>query len=124
MNLFDLFFQGERLSHAVGCAFAVCLEKKQKRDREVSTASNQQIIHDILTTSPNKSGPNSVQQSPSSSASASASTSTSNFQRGGFRYASLQERRQDPQNVIVSGIFISDVLKISDTFFSGEKSLN
>jgi numb-like protein len=27
---------GERLSHAVGCAFAVCLEKKQKRDREHS----------------------------------------------------------------------------------------
>ncbi|XP_022906076.1 protein numb isoform X2 [Onthophagus taurus] len=25
---------GERLSHAVGCAFAVCLEKKQKRDKE------------------------------------------------------------------------------------------
>ncbi|EEC13751.1 conserved hypothetical protein, partial [Ixodes scapularis] len=26
--------QGERLSHAVGCAFAVCLERKQKRDKE------------------------------------------------------------------------------------------
>ena len=26
-------FQGERLSHAVGCAFAICLEKKQERDR-------------------------------------------------------------------------------------------
>ena len=25
--------QGERLSHAVGCAFAICLEKKQERDR-------------------------------------------------------------------------------------------
>jgi len=25
---------GERLSHAVGCAFALCLEKKQKRDKE------------------------------------------------------------------------------------------
>ena len=25
---------GDRLSHAVGCAFAVCLEKKQKRDKE------------------------------------------------------------------------------------------
>ncbi|XP_014681481.1 PREDICTED: protein numb-like isoform X2 [Priapulus caudatus] len=25
---------GERLSHAVGCAFAVCLERKQKRDKE------------------------------------------------------------------------------------------
>ena len=27
-------FQGDRLSHAVGCAFAICLEKKQKRDQE------------------------------------------------------------------------------------------
>jgi numb-like protein len=26
--------QGERLSHAVGCAFAVCLERKQKREKE------------------------------------------------------------------------------------------
>lgn len=25
---------GERLSHAVGCAFAVCLERKQRRDKE------------------------------------------------------------------------------------------
>ncbi|KAK8380164.1 hypothetical protein O3P69_016656 [Scylla paramamosain] len=25
---------GERLSHAVGCAFAACLERKQKRDKE------------------------------------------------------------------------------------------
>ena len=25
---------GERLSHAVGCAFAICLEKKQRRDKE------------------------------------------------------------------------------------------
>ena len=27
-------FQGERLSHAVGCAFAACLERKQKREKE------------------------------------------------------------------------------------------
>lgn len=26
--------QGERLSHAVGCAFAACLERKQRRDKE------------------------------------------------------------------------------------------
>ena len=30
----DLTFQGERLSHAVGCAFAACLERKQRRDKE------------------------------------------------------------------------------------------
>lgn len=28
---------GERLSHAVGCAFAICLERKQKRDKDSST---------------------------------------------------------------------------------------
>ena len=28
-----VLLQGERLSHAVGCAFAICLEKKQERDR-------------------------------------------------------------------------------------------
>ncbi len=27
-------FKGERLSHAVGCAFAACLERKQKREKE------------------------------------------------------------------------------------------
>ncbi|NXW26268.1 NUMBL protein, partial [Circaetus pectoralis] len=25
---------GERLSHAVGCAFAACLERKQRREKE------------------------------------------------------------------------------------------
>ncbi|XP_076321934.1 protein numb-like isoform X2 [Tachypleus tridentatus] len=30
---------GERLSHAVGCAFTVCLEKKQKRDKDASTVT-------------------------------------------------------------------------------------
>nr|XP_053634633.1 LOW QUALITY PROTEIN: uncharacterized protein LOC128690088 [Cherax quadricarinatus] len=32
--LFFISDQGERLSHAVGCAFAACLERKQKRDKE------------------------------------------------------------------------------------------
>lgn len=31
-------FQGERLSHAVGCAFAICLERKKKRDAEAAAA--------------------------------------------------------------------------------------
>ncbi|RWS07055.1 protein numb-like protein [Dinothrombium tinctorium] len=30
---------GDRLSHAVGCAFTVCLEKKQKRDKEAISSS-------------------------------------------------------------------------------------
>lgn len=35
-----MLFQGERLSHAVGCAFAVCLERKQKRDKDCSVTMN------------------------------------------------------------------------------------
>ena len=30
---------GERISHAVGCAFAICLEKKQQREK-VSALTN------------------------------------------------------------------------------------
>lgn len=33
-GFFALKDSGERLSHAVGCAFAVCLERKQRRDKE------------------------------------------------------------------------------------------
>lgn len=31
---------GERLSHAVGCAFAACLERKQRRDKECGVTMN------------------------------------------------------------------------------------
>lgn len=34
---------GERLSHAVGCAFAVCLERKQQRDKESKDAALQVV---------------------------------------------------------------------------------
>ena len=34
-----MVLQGERLSHAVGCAFAQCLEKKQKREKEGVSAT-------------------------------------------------------------------------------------
>lgn len=33
-NNYRFLSQGERLSHAVGCAFAACLERKQRRDKE------------------------------------------------------------------------------------------
>lgn len=32
--------QGERLSHAVGCAFAACLERKQKREKECGVTAS------------------------------------------------------------------------------------
>lgn len=58
---------GERLSHAVGCAFAICLEKKQKRDRE----------HSVTMQFDNK-----------------TSTFTRN---GSFRQSTITERLKDPQ---------------------------
>ena len=69
---------GERLSHAVGCAFAVCLEKKQKRDREHQNqiaATNQQAC-----------------------TSSTRTTSSTPFQRNSsFRQSSILERLKDPQ---------------------------
>nr|CAG4652005.1 EOG090X09VR [Triops cancriformis] len=59
---------GERLSHAVGCAFAVCLERKQKRDKECGVT---------MTFDP------------------SNATFT---RTGSFRVGSLTERIQDPQD--------------------------
>nr|CAG4649518.1 EOG090X09VR [Scapholeberis mucronata] len=58
---------GERLSHAVGCAFAVCLERKQKRDKECSVTMNYDTSNATFTRS------------------------------GSFRVAPLSERIQDPQ---------------------------
>ena len=65
-NIF-LSFQGERLSHAVGCAFAICLERKQKRDRECTVSMNFD------------------------------SSSSSFTRLGSFRQATITERLQDPQ---------------------------
>lgn len=33
-------WQGERLSHAVGCAFAACLERKQRREKECGVTAS------------------------------------------------------------------------------------
>jgi numb-like protein len=60
---------GERLSHAVGCAFAACLERKQKRDKECGVT---------MTFDPKN------------------STFT---RTGSFRQASITERLQDPQEM-------------------------
>lgn len=38
-SFFAIKESGERLSHAVGCAFAACLEKKQKREKEGVSAT-------------------------------------------------------------------------------------
>lgn len=60
---------GERLSHAVGCAFAACLERKQKRDKECGVTMTFDPKNSTFTRS------------------------------GSFRQASLTERLQDPQEL-------------------------
>ncbi|XP_053397158.1 protein numb-like isoform X2 [Mercenaria mercenaria] len=65
---------GERLSHAVGCAFAICLERKQKRDKESTT--NVTVTY---------------------------SQDRSTFERmGSFRQTSMTERLTDPQSAILA----------------------
>ncbi|KAL5008827.1 hypothetical protein ScPMuIL_014408 [Solemya velum] len=63
---------GERLSHAVGCAFSICLERKQKRDKESGVT---------VTFSQDR---------------------TSFTRMGSFRQASLTERIADPQSAILA----------------------
>ncbi|KAI3384917.1 hypothetical protein SNEBB_004978 [Seison nebaliae] len=64
---------GERLSHAVGCAFAICLERKQKRDKKSC-----QDVH------------------------VTYSANGCQFERtGSFRSISLKDRRLDPQLAIL-----------------------
>jgi len=58
---------GERLSHAVGCAFAICLEKKQKRDKECAVMMQYDTNDNTFT------------------------------RLGSFRQGSISERLQDPQ---------------------------
>ena len=63
------------MSHAVGCAFQICLERKQKRDRECSVT---------------------VEYSQNG-------TSFTRF--GSFRTTSITERIIDPQSAIIAGKF-------------------
>ncbi|KAK7868978.1 hypothetical protein R5R35_013903 [Gryllus longicercus] len=60
---------GERLSHAVGCAFAACLERKQKRDKECGVTMTFDTKNSTFT------------------------------RTGSFRQTSITERLQDPQEL-------------------------
>ena len=78
---------GERLSHAVGCAFAVCLERKQKRDKD---------INNVTMNFDNK---------------------TSTFTRcGSFRQSSITDRLTDPQVAKPSGNVLSRLSSVSCSF--------
>ena len=82
---------GERLSHAVGCAFAICLEKKQQRDKASnSTTNNVSMAFD---------------------------KESSSFTRyGSFsRQPSVMERLQDPQACVVLNYnAVDDSIKLID----------
>uniref|UniRef100_A0A5S6QVP4 PID domain-containing protein n=1 Tax=Trichuris muris TaxID=70415 RepID=A0A5S6QVP4_TRIMR len=87
---------GERLSHAVGCAFAVCLERKQKRDREVQLIASQTSSVPVVngTSSVNHKGAVPVAGTPFDNSGSGA------FKRGSFRHLSLRDRLCDPQHAI------------------------
>ncbi|KRX95748.1 Protein numb [Trichinella pseudospiralis] len=113
---------GERLSHAVGCAFAVCLERKQKRDRELSNVQMVSSSSSTTASGGNFTGTSTTSQAmlnggsstvctdnigKSSTAAVAASIITpagaisdgkAAFQRQNFRYLSLRDRLYDPQN--------------------------
>ncbi|XP_065343158.1 protein numb isoform X9 [Cloeon dipterum] len=75
---------GERLSHAVGCAFAACLERKQKRDKECGVTMTFDAKNSTFTRS------------------------------GSFRQTSITERLQDPQECKPTVSPIPEVSPMSD----------
>ncbi|KAI6190454.1 Phosphotyrosine interaction region and NUMB domain containing protein [Aphelenchoides bicaudatus] len=74
---------GERLSHAVGCSFAVCLEKKRKREAEIEVFNTAKSLADEVNADRNGSSRN--------------NQAYSSFRR----QMSLADRRQDPQKAIM-----------------------
>lgn len=83
-----VYFQGERLSHAVGCAFAICLERKQKRDKESTTNVAVTYSQDRTT-----------------------------FERtGSFRQTTMTERLTDPQSAILAGMGLLSSHTFENTF--------
>jgi len=63
---------GERLSHAVGCAFAVCLERKQRRDKECTVTMTFDVKNSTFT------------------------------RTGSFRQQTMTERLTDPPSAIIA----------------------
>ncbi|OQV24626.1 Protein numb [Hypsibius exemplaris] len=109
---------GERLSHAVGCAFQICLEKKQKRDRESSQPTSSTLPHSntematvhspthaFLTPVRSASsapltghnGNGFHQQHATTPSSLSSTASSTSFIRQSTRTSSIAERMKNPQ---------------------------
>ncbi|CAI4223014.1 unnamed protein product [Auanema sp. JU1783] len=87
---------GDRLSHAVGCAFAICLERKKKRDEETTVTAEQALNPDWGEKSPTH-VPVPIPEEPTNYA------QRTNCAYQSFRkQISISERLQDPQSVIVN----------------------
>lgn len=86
LNKPHLSLQGERLSHALGCAFAVCLEKKQIREKQKNLVSSSSYQAPLFASDKNRNGDSQFGSS-----------------RPFFRQASLLERISDPQVTMVTG---------------------
>lgn len=95
---------GDRLSHAVGCSFAVCLERKQKRDAKLADLKSNPAS---CTAAINNSSLNSAGSSVNNSSLNSTDTDTTKqFSRtGSFRRIPLKQRMKDPQDAIMIGEF-------------------
>lgn len=94
---------GDRLSHAVGCSFGVCLERKQKRDAKLlemkATTTTGTAVNNISL--------NSVGSSVNCNSSANSdldNTTAGKFSRtGSFRRIPLKQRMKDPQEAKLIG---------------------
>ncbi|CAB3397483.1 unnamed protein product [Caenorhabditis bovis] len=88
---------GERLSHAVGCAFAICLERKKKRDEENAIGSSNGSASTSSAKVEAALNPN--WDEPKTE----ATTSRSNLAYQSFRkHVPMEARYLDPQSVIVN----------------------
>ncbi|ULT92679.1 hypothetical protein L3Y34_010043 [Caenorhabditis briggsae] len=130
---------GERLSHAVGCAFSICLEKKKKRDEEstpqgagefsgtpaTSSSNNVDVFHPNWGDSGIE-GPSSATNTPTLSSGAPASRSNLAYQS--FRkHVSIEDRYLDPQSVIINEVpassHLDEIKRISKPRPSGNPAL-
>uniref|UniRef100_A0A914C8G7 PID domain-containing protein n=1 Tax=Acrobeloides nanus TaxID=290746 RepID=A0A914C8G7_9BILA len=84
---------GERLSHAVGCAFGICLEKKKKREAEVVAFQATQALATQV-----KPLPTSVSANGGPNGFARTNAAYNSFRR----QLSITERKQDPQTAIIN----------------------
>lgn len=105
---------GDRLSHAVGCSFAVCLERKQKRDAKLAEMKSTTTNPSTNNTGLNSAGSSMVSTSLNSETETSLSRQFS--RTGSFRRIPLKQRMKDPQEAILIGKFSRKLIKNQMTF--------